>query len=154
MIENYTQVLKRAGYLYISDRRSGKTSYVRSLARANYPRFHMYVKDEPGLVLFDLHLDHKQASYEGNHMHNAEYEGDLVESEMGRLAGLAGRNAILGEMAERAMPKPMPNAYQPKTPEAHGKYAGRPLVLGHGSLDDFNRPATPVKPKKKWWQIF
>lgn len=156
LTESYPQLLRLGGYLYIQDRKTGKESYVRGLARANYPRFHCYAKEESGVLTLDLHIDHKQTSYEGYHMHNAEYEGELVEAEITRLAGLAGSGAVLksdsaGEQAEPAA-KPMPKAYLPKTPEALGRYAGRPMSIGHGSLDDHQ--ANTPKEKKRWWHIF
>ncbi|MEI6378295.1 MAG: hypothetical protein WCO55_01420 [Candidatus Falkowbacteria bacterium] len=150
LVESYPQLLKRAGYLFVTDHKTGKDSYMRSLARANYPRFHLYIKEEGGLLILDLHIDHKQASYEGSHMHNAEYEGDLVSAELAHIAGLAGVDAPVSSVPEST--KPMPTAYQPQTPEAIGKYAGRKLAMGHGSLDD-HRHLQP-KPKKAWWQIF
>ena len=156
LYESYPQLLKLAGYLSITDRRTGKDSFVRSLARANYPRFHVYVKEEGGSLIFDMHIDHKQASYEGFHMHNAEYEGDLVESELARLSGLAGAGAVVrSKMTSQAVEsaaKPLPPAYLPKEPQAQGRYAGRRLSMGHGSLDDHR--AVLVKPAKKWWHIF
>ena len=149
LVESYPQLLKRAGYLFVTDFKTGKESYMRSLARANYPRFHLYIKEEGGLLILDLHIDHKQTSYEGFHMHNAEYEGDLVAAELAHLAGLAGVEAAASSVPAPA--KPMPAAYQPQTPEAMGKYAGRKLAMGHGSLDD-HRPLQ-AKQKKAWWQI-
>lgn len=79
------QVLRLAGYGFIIDRQRGKESFVRRLTRDHYPRLHMYIKDEGDRVIFDLHLDQKQASYSGHHMHNAEYEGEVVEREVARL---------------------------------------------------------------------
>ena len=63
-------IVRRAGYGFIHDQRSGKDSYMRRLTGDYYPRFH---------------LDQKRASYQGNHMHNAEYDGPLVVGEVERL---------------------------------------------------------------------
>lgn len=79
------QVLRRAGYGFIRDSVRDKESYVRRLGNYHYPRLHMYIKTEGGKVVFDLHLDQKQASYSGSHMHNAEYEGPVVEAEIDRI---------------------------------------------------------------------
>ena len=80
--------LRRAGYAHIHDTERNKDSYVFRLTRDFYPRLHMYFEDLPDRIIFDLHLDQKQASYEGNHMHSAEYEGDVVEREIERLKDL------------------------------------------------------------------
>lgn len=78
-------LLRQAGYAYLMDRNTGQESYVRRLNRGFYPRFHLYLEEQNGQVVLNLHLDQKQASYEGAHAHNAEYDGDLVEQEMARI---------------------------------------------------------------------
>ncbi len=79
--------IRRAGYGKIVDRRENKTSYVYRLSRtAFYPRFHCYIDTEDATSMtFNLHLDQKQPSYEGSHMHSGEYEGELVEKEAARI---------------------------------------------------------------------
>ncbi|MCK4553533.1 hypothetical protein KAU19_01040 [Candidatus Parcubacteria bacterium] len=84
------QFLRRAGYGYIRDRRTGKDSFARRLGSGHYPRLHMYIKESDDSIIFDLHLDQKQASYAGAHAHNAEYGGEIVEGEVERLKGLIG----------------------------------------------------------------
>lgn len=79
------QLLRQAGYAYLMDRHTGQESHVRRLGRGFYPRFHLYLEEQNGQVIFNLHLDQKQASYEGAQAHNAEYDGDLVEAEMARI---------------------------------------------------------------------
>ncbi len=78
-------LLRQAGYAYLVDRNTGQESFVRRLNRGFYPRFHLYLEQQNGQIVFNLHLDQKQASYEGAHAHNAEYDGELVESEMARI---------------------------------------------------------------------
>ncbi len=58
------------------------------MGSGHYPRFHIYIKREDDKIVLDLHLDQKQASYAGSHMHNAEYDGEVVESEIKRLKSL------------------------------------------------------------------
>ncbi len=82
---NPDQLIRRAGYGFIRDSRTGHESYVRRLTRDFYPRLHMYIEEEDEKVIFNLHLDQKQASYEGAHMHNAEHDGEVVESEITRI---------------------------------------------------------------------
>ena len=88
--EHPEQFLRRAGYGFIRDRQRGKESFVRRLGSGHYPRLHMYVKQIKDNIIFDLHIDQKQTSYAGQHMHNAEYDGPVVEKEMNRLRSLLG----------------------------------------------------------------
>jgi len=78
-------LLRQAGYAYLMDRNTGQGSFVRRLNRGFYPRFHLYLEEQNNQVILNLHLDQKQASYEGAHAHNAEYDGELVEAEMTRI---------------------------------------------------------------------
>ncbi|MDD4271910.1 MAG: hypothetical protein PHF50_03860 [Patescibacteria group bacterium] len=78
-------LLRQAGYAFLTDRRTGQESYVRRFGRGFYPRFHLYLEEQNSQVILNLHLDQKQASYEGAHAHNAEYEGEVVEAEMARI---------------------------------------------------------------------
>ena len=87
------QFLRRAGYGYIRDRRSGQDSFVRRLGSGFYPRLHMYVGEQGDQIILNLHLDQKQASYAGAHAHNAEYDGDIVEAEIERLKNFVTHNA-------------------------------------------------------------
>ncbi|MCD4693829.1 hypothetical protein K8R62_00530 [bacterium] len=83
--DNPYTFLRRAGYGFIRDRRSNQESLVRRLGGGFYPRFHIYVDEDESRIVFNLHLDHKEASYAGAHKHNAEYDGDLVQREIMRL---------------------------------------------------------------------
>ncbi len=82
----------RAGYAHIHSHHTDQDSFVLRLTRDHYPRLHMYIKDLGEKVEFNLHLDQKQASYQGNHMHNAEYDGAVVEREIARLKNLLRQN--------------------------------------------------------------
>lgn len=79
------QLMRQAGYAYFRDPKSGEESFVRRIYGAFYPRFHLYVSERDGRVIFNLHLDQKQASYPGAHKHNADYDGPAVEGEINRL---------------------------------------------------------------------
>lgn len=89
--ENPDQFLRHHGYAFIRDNARGKESYVRRLSDQYYPRLHMYFSYQGEKVVFDLHLDQKQASYKGQRMHNAEHSGEIVENEIARLGGLIKR---------------------------------------------------------------
>lgn len=60
-------------------------SCVRPLMRADYPRFHLFIKEHKNKVIFELHLDQKKPSYEGAPAHSGEYKGRIVEKEAERI---------------------------------------------------------------------
>ncbi len=83
MILNFDQpkdsplnVLRRSGYAFLrKEERTGEMSFVKRVSNGDYPRFHVYAKqDEKGNVQINLHLDQKKASYEGSTAHSGEYE--------------------------------------------------------------------------------
>lgn len=80
---NGVNILRKCSYGMITGR-SGQ-SFVRRLARNDYPRFHVYIEGQ----YINLHLDQKQASYEGFHAHSGEYDGDVVEREGERIVEVA-----------------------------------------------------------------
>jgi hypothetical protein len=72
--------LRRLGYSF--QRHEGaEMSFVRPLAAAGYPRFHMYVKVMGVDMLISIHLDMKKETYGENTRHHGEYgnEGALKE---------------------------------------------------------------------------
>ncbi len=94
-------VLRRAGYGQVMDRRATEISYNRRLGSGFYPRFHAYIN---GTVI-NLHLDQKQASYEGSSAHSGEYDGDTVETEGQRIIESMTRLASENQTAENT-PEP------------------------------------------------
>lgn len=91
---HYPAFLRQAGYTYITSRQTGKDSFVRPLGNNNYPRFHIYVIEIDDNIIFNAHLDQKQASYEGTSAHSGEYDSPLVKQELERLQSLAGSGVI------------------------------------------------------------
>jgi hypothetical protein len=83
--ENIAEVARKIGYVIIDSQENGQYNLVRKLDINNYPRFHIYLKQAGDRLLFGLHLDQKQPSYEGSHAHNGEYEGPVVETEADRI---------------------------------------------------------------------
>jgi hypothetical protein len=66
-------------------------SFIRRLATAPYPRFHVYVNNPVGEPIeLNLHLDQKRPSYAGTHAHGGEYEGPVVEAEAQRIQEILG----------------------------------------------------------------
>jgi hypothetical protein len=82
--DNARNLMRRVGYGEHRGR-DGQTSFTRRLHGAMYPRFHAYVEDRDGGMQLNLHLDQKEASYEGSRAHSGEYDGPLVERESARI---------------------------------------------------------------------
>lgn len=78
--------LRRAGYAIHIDRRTREISFIRRLDRDLFPRFHLYVRDNKEDWLLNLHLDQRAPVYAGVTAHSGEYDGVVVEKEMGRIA--------------------------------------------------------------------
>ena len=57
---------------------------VRPLA-GDYPRFHIYLKEENNLLNFNLHIDQKKPSYSKQIKHSGEYDGELILGEKQRI---------------------------------------------------------------------
>ncbi|MCX6792625.1 MAG: hypothetical protein NTY12_01235 [Candidatus Falkowbacteria bacterium] len=87
----YHNFLRLAGYSYMPNRKTGQDSFVRPFGNNNYPRFHIYVNEEVDKIIFNAHLDQKQASYEGTSAHSGEYDSPLVKQELDRLKSLIGK---------------------------------------------------------------
>lgn len=93
---NPVEVLRRAGYGQVMDRRASEPSWSRRLGSGFYPRFHAYVNGN----VINLHLDQKQASYEGSSAHSGEYDGPTVETEALRIVETA--NQIIKTRSDEA----------------------------------------------------
>ncbi len=77
-------LIRRCGYGLVRDPRATETSYSRRLGNNIYPRFHLYVNSEDPLIL-NLHIDQKQASYEGSTAHSGDYDSEYVKQEAQRV---------------------------------------------------------------------
>ena len=64
--------------------RFGK-SYIRRLSGGDFPRFHVYLKEEANGLEINLHLDQKGACYQGSTAHSGDYDGDVLETEKERI---------------------------------------------------------------------
>src|SRR5687767_8276869 len=85
---NLLSFMRLVGYKPIENTMRGEINCIRSLG-GDYPRFHAYVKEGLNGFIFNLHLDQKKPSYEGNHAHSGEYEGENVEGERARIESQA-----------------------------------------------------------------
>lgn len=82
--ENIVNLSRKLGYRPIS-RSKGEFNCVRPLSGRDYPRFHLFIKEEKDELTFNLHLDQKRPSYSGSPAHSGEYEGELVGKERERI---------------------------------------------------------------------
>ena len=80
--------LRRLGYSF--QRYEGdEMSFIRPLASAGYPRFHMYVTMNGRDMLINIHLDVKKETYGENMRHHGEYGNDgALKEEVRRLKAL------------------------------------------------------------------
>lgn len=83
--ENLVTIMRRLRYAPLGYTEKGELNCVRPIGRLDYPRFHIYAKEEGDKFIFNLHLDQKKPSYKGSTAHSGEYEGELVEEEAGRI---------------------------------------------------------------------
>ncbi len=79
--ENMHTLLREARYRPHAD------GYVRPLGPNFYPRFHLYVRDDKSSNIIDMsiHLDQRKPRYQGTTAHNADYDGDVLVKESGRI---------------------------------------------------------------------
>ena len=75
-------LMRSCGYKSISDKKTGKKSFVRNLSNQHYPRFHVYLKINDQELVVDLHLDQTKALYSQQTAHRADYESDQVRTEL------------------------------------------------------------------------
>ncbi|MCH8741726.1 hypothetical protein IH779_02400 [Patescibacteria group bacterium] len=82
--ENILALARKLGYRPLSKTEEEFTC-VRFLASSEYPRFHLYIKENKDELLFNLHLDQKKPTYAGSKAHSGEYTGAAVEREAERI---------------------------------------------------------------------
>ncbi len=86
--ENPAEILRRLGYVF--QRRSGdEMSFVRPLAQAGYPRFHIYARTDNFDLIINIHLDQKKETYGKTTRHHGEYSNDgALQHEVERIKTL------------------------------------------------------------------
>lgn len=82
--ENLANLGRLLGYRLFNNLFNSELNLVRPLGQ-DYPRFHVYLKEDGPNLLFNLHLDQKRPSYGQETAHSGEYEGELVEGEKQRI---------------------------------------------------------------------
>jgi len=90
--KNIVEISRAIGYVIIDTKENREYNLVRKLSASwrinNYPRFHIYLKQAGDRLIFNLHLDQKQPSYNGAHAHSGEYDGPIIENEADRIKQL------------------------------------------------------------------
>lgn len=88
--ENPVNLLRRAGYVF--QRRDGnEMSFTRPLARAGFPRFHIYASPSGTDLIINVHLDRKKETYGQATRHHGEYEDEgMLKEETKRLRSILG----------------------------------------------------------------
>lgn len=81
---NILNLTRKIGY---SPHRNQK-SYYKRLGREDFPRFHIYIKEQSSAWEFSLHLDQKRPSYQGHTAHSGDYQGEVLEEEKKRIINL------------------------------------------------------------------
>jgi len=78
-------IMRTIGYAPAYFQNAGEFSMVRKVTGNDYPRFHLYVKQNSQDFVFNLHLDQKKPSYGGARAHSGDYDGDAVMKEAQRI---------------------------------------------------------------------
>ncbi|HRH22252.1 MAG TPA: hypothetical protein PLJ58_03550 [bacterium] len=136
------KLMRTAGFIYIVDRHTGTGSFSRPLGRYHYPRFHSYIEERAESLVINLHLDQKQATYEGSNRHSGEYDGEAVAGEMARLKAVALASGYR-EMAA--------NVQRVSPPLVASRTSGVSASQGLG-VGDFAATARKYEAKKSWWK--
>ena len=89
--ESILRLARKLGYMPTGST-NDELVFVRPLLGREYPRFHLYIKEnkERNSLFFNLHLDQKKPSYKGSPAHSGEYKGELVEKEAERIKQIIG----------------------------------------------------------------
>jgi len=81
------ELIRKIGY-FLNDNKSGEINCLKRLrAGQPWPRYHLYIKQQDGKYLLNLHIDQKADTrhYNPTSAHNGEYDGPLVEQEINRI---------------------------------------------------------------------
>lgn len=86
--ENLNSAIRRVGYEPRDVSERGELNCVRPLRGQDYPRFHIYAKEENNEIIINLHLDQKKPSYAGSHAHSGDYDSEIVRDEAERIRSI------------------------------------------------------------------
>ncbi len=84
---NLHDLVRRIGYRPLGYTDKQELNCVRPLG-GDYPRFHIYLKEDKDIITFNLHLDQKKPVYEGATAHAGDYDSEVVREEAQRIKDL------------------------------------------------------------------
>jgi hypothetical protein len=89
--ENLNTILQECGY-----RLHPKygDSYIRSISREFYPRWHLYIKNNNDIIEFSIHIDQKKVSYKGTTAHSGEYDDAIIKDEAKRIISFLSKHVV------------------------------------------------------------
>lgn len=77
LTDNTVNIMRRAGYAFQKHVDGGEMAFVRRLANGEFPRFHIYAKEEGfGALIVSIHLDAKGETHGAASTHAGEYDTD------------------------------------------------------------------------------
>ena len=82
---NLINFLRQTGYIF-QRKENDEQSFIRSLAKGVYPRFHIYAAQKENFLVLKIHLDQKGKTYGKGRRHHGEYENEgALKNEVERL---------------------------------------------------------------------
>jgi len=103
--DNARNLLRRLGYGEHLGH-GGQISFSRRTSGGNFPRFHAYVEEQNNGLQLNLHLDQKPSNLGSGAMHGGEYDGPILEQEMGRMISMIQSFRQENETGEESTPSP------------------------------------------------
>ena len=96
--KSINDLMRAIGYQPAYFQNEGEFSIIKKIGRNDYPRFHLYIKEanqtneanQAKSYVFNLHLDQKKPSYQGQTGHSGDYDGPVVENEAERIKRVLG----------------------------------------------------------------
>ncbi len=86
---NIPVCMRRLGYAFQKREGNGEMAFIRPLARAGFPRFHIYTKTTAQETFLNIHLDQHKETYGKQTAHHGEYEDDgALKEEIARIRSL------------------------------------------------------------------
>lgn len=87
--DNVVTLMRRCGYSF-QKHAGDEMAFVRPIGNTNFPRFHIYAREDGfGILIISIHLDAKKETYGNQAMHGGEYGGDgALGPEVERLKSL------------------------------------------------------------------
>ncbi len=86
--ENTASFFRRIGYVFVR-RENDEMSFIKTLARSGYPRFHIFAHMERDDLIINIHLDQKKETYGSGARHHGEYgDSEILNEEIKRIKSL------------------------------------------------------------------